>query len=81
GPLAGAIMADMGADVIKIEKPDGGDHARSWGPPFIEGASIMFHVTNRNTRPASLDMKNADDIEKLKTLLRDADILIQNLRT
>ncbi|MGL4559251.1 MAG: CoA transferase, partial [Afipia sp.] len=81
GPLAGAIMADMGADVIKIEKPDGGDDARSWGPPFIEEASIMFHVTNRNKRSVTLDMKDAADIEKLKTLVRDADILIQNLRS
>lgn len=81
GPLAGAIMADMGADVIKIEKPDGGDDARSWGPPFIEEASIMFHVTNRNKRSVTLDMKNAADVEKLKLLVRDADILIQNLRS
>lgn len=81
GPLAGAIMADMGADVIKIEKPDGGDDARSWGPPFIEEASIMFHVTNRNKRSVTLDMKSAADIEKLKALVRDADILIQNLRS
>jgi len=81
GPHAGAIMADMGADVIKIEKPDGGDDARGWGPPFIEDSSIMFHVTNRNKRSVTLDMKNASDIEKLKTLVRDADILIQNLRS
>jgi formyl-CoA transferase len=81
GPLAGAIMADMGADVIKIEKPDGGDDARGWGPPFIEDASIMFHITNRNKRSVTLDMKDAADIEKLKTLVRDADILIQNLRS
>lgn len=81
GPLAGAIMADMGADVIKIEKPDGGDDARGWGPPFIEDASIMFHITNRNKRSVTLDMKNAADIEKLKNLVRDADILIQNLRS
>lgn len=81
GPLAGAIMADMGADVIKIEKPDGGDDARGWGPPFIEDASIMFHVTNRNKRSVVLDMKSAADVEKLKTLVRDADILIQNLRS
>lgn len=81
GPLAGAILADMGADVIKIEKPDGGDDARSWGPPFVEDASIMFHVTNRNKRSVTLDMKDAGDIEKLKALVRDADILIQNLRS
>jgi crotonobetainyl-CoA:carnitine CoA-transferase CaiB-like acyl-CoA transferase len=81
GPVAGAILADMGADVIKIEKPDGGDDARGWGPPFIEESSIMFHVTNRNKRSVTLDMKNAADVEKLKTLVRDADILIQNLRS
>lgn len=81
GPLAGAIMADMGADVIKIEKPDGGDDARGWGPPFIEDASVMFHITNRNKRSVTLDMKDAADIEKLKNLVRDADILIQNLRS
>jgi formyl-CoA transferase len=81
GPLAGAILADMGADVIKIEKPDGGDDARGWGPPFIEDASIMFHVTNRNKRSVTLDMKDAGDLEKLKALVRDADILIQNLRS
>ena len=40
GPLAGVILADMGADVIKVEKPDGGDDARGWGPPFVEGASL-----------------------------------------
>lgn len=81
GPVAGAIMADMGADVIKIEKPDGGDDARGWGPPFIDDSSIMFHVTNRNKRSVTLDMKSATDVEKLKTLVRDADILIQNLRS
>jgi crotonobetainyl-CoA:carnitine CoA-transferase CaiB-like acyl-CoA transferase len=81
GPLAGAILADMGADVIKIEKPDGGDDARGWGPPFIEDASIMFHVTNRNKRSVTLDMKSADGVAKLKELVRDADILIQNLRS
>ncbi|MBN8979968.1 MAG: CoA transferase [Rhizobiales bacterium] len=81
GPVAGAIMADMGADVIKVEKPDGGDDARGWGPPFIEDSSIMFHVTNRNKRSVTLDMKNSADVEKLKTLVRDADILIQNLRS
>lgn len=81
GPLAGAILADMGADVIKVEKPDGGDDARGWGPPFVEEASIMFHVTNRNKRSVTLDMKSADGVAKLKDLVRDADILIQNLRS
>ena len=50
GPLAGAILSDMGADVIKVEKPDGGDDARMWGPPFVDDYSLMFHSTNRNKR-------------------------------
>ena len=50
GPLAGSILADMGADVIKVEKPDGGDDARMWGPPFIDESSMMFHANNRNKR-------------------------------
>ena len=80
GPLAGSIMGDMGADVIKVEKHDGGDDARLWGPPFVDGDSVMFHATNRNKRSVALDIKNPDDVAKLKALARDADILIQNLR-
>jgi len=80
GPLAGVILADMGADVIKVEKPDGGDDARLWGPPFVDGDSIMFHSNNRGKRSITLDIKHPDDVAKLKVLARDADIVIQNLR-
>ena len=80
GPLAGAILADLGADVIKVEKPDGGDDARMWGPPFVDDSSMMFHSTNRNKRSVTVDIKNAAEVDKLKRLARDADILIQNLR-
>jgi formyl-CoA transferase len=80
GPLAGVILADMGADVIKVEKPDGGDDARLWGPPFVDGDSVMFHATNRGKRSVTLDIKSPADIETLKVLVREADILIQNLR-
>ncbi|QQS10819.1 MAG: CoA transferase [Rhodospirillales bacterium] len=80
GPLAGAILADMGADVIKVEKPDGGDDARLWGPPFVDGDSVMFHANNRGKRSVTLDIKSAADVAKLKALASDADILIQNLR-
>jgi formyl-CoA transferase len=80
GPLAGVIMADLGADVIKVEKPDGGDDARLWGPPFVDGDSVSFHSNNRAKRSVTLDIKSAVDVERLKTLVRDADILIQNLR-
>ena len=80
GPLAGGILADMGADVIKVEKHQGGDDARLWGPPFVDGDSVMFHATNRNKRSVALDIKDPHDIARLKSLVRDADILIQNLR-
>lgn len=82
GPLAGAIMADMGADVIKVEKPDGGDDARGWGPPFgPDGVtSLYFHGQNRNKRSVTLDLKTAEDVEALHHLCESADILIQNLR-
>jgi crotonobetainyl-CoA:carnitine CoA-transferase CaiB-like acyl-CoA transferase len=80
GPLAGVIMADMGAEVIKVEKPDGGDDARLWGPPFVGGDSVMFHNTNRGKKSVTLDIKDPADIAKLKKLAGEADILIQNLR-
>ncbi|MBP0462386.1 CoA transferase [Roseomonas sp. PWR1] len=82
GPLAGAIMADMGADVIKVEKPDGGDDARGWGPPFgPDGVtSLYFHGQNRNKRGITLDLKKAEDVEALHRLCETADILVQNLR-
>jgi crotonobetainyl-CoA:carnitine CoA-transferase CaiB-like acyl-CoA transferase len=82
GPLAGVIMADMGAEVIKVEKPDGGDDARAWGPPFgPDGAtSLYFHGQNRNKRSVTLDLKSPADIEALHRLVEGADILIQNLR-
>src|SRR6478735_485318 len=82
GPLAGVLLADMGADVIKIEKPDGGDDARIWGPPFgPDGVtSLYFYSQNRNKRSVALDLKAAADVEKLHRLCETADILIQNLR-
>jgi crotonobetainyl-CoA:carnitine CoA-transferase CaiB-like acyl-CoA transferase len=82
GPLAGVIMADMGADVIKIEKPEGGDDARIWGPPFGPDGktSLYFYSQNRNKRSVVLDLKLAVDVEKLHKLCETADILIQNLR-
>jgi crotonobetainyl-CoA:carnitine CoA-transferase CaiB-like acyl-CoA transferase len=81
GPMAGMILGDMGAEVIKIEKRDGGDDARAWGPPFIDGDSMLFHSMNRNKKSVTLDIKNPDDVAKLKRLVADADILIQNLRS
>ena len=80
GPLAGVVLAEMGADVIKVEKPDGGDDARTWGPPFHGEDSLYFHGQNRNKRSVTLDIKDPADIDALHTLTERADILIQNLR-
>jgi len=82
GPLAGVLFADMGADVIKIEKPDGGDDARIWGPPYgPDGVtSLYFYGQNRNKRSVTLDLKLAADVDTLHKLCETADVLIQNLR-
>ena len=84
GPLAGVILADLGADVVKVEKPDGGDDARAWGPPWgppVGGeTSLYFHSQNRNKRSVALDLKAPADVAALQRLAEGADILIQNLR-
>ena len=80
GPLAGVILADMGADVVKIEKPDGGDDARLWGPPFIDGDALFFHAMNRNKKSVTIDITKAADVTRLKKMVLDADVVIQNLR-
>ncbi|MCA8929847.1 MAG: CoA transferase [Alphaproteobacteria bacterium] len=80
GPLSGVILADLGADVVKIEKPNGGDDARLWGVMATEDASLMFNATNRSKKSVVLDLKAKDDLDKLYALIRAADICIQNLR-
>lgn len=80
GPFAGEILADLGATVIKVEKPDGGDDARRWGPPVSSDASAAFHAMNRNKLSVVLDLKQAEDRQKLEKLLSESDMLIHNLR-
>ena len=80
GPLAGAIMADLGADVIKIERPETGDDARAWGPPFVEDTALPFHNMNRNKRSAVVDFKDPKDMERLYQLIQESDIFLHNLR-
>lgn len=80
GPYAGAILAALGADVVKIERPEGGDDARGWGPPFYQGTSSTFHAMNRDKRSVALDLKDIASITWLKDYLRECDVLVQNLR-
>lgn len=84
GPYSSMMLADAGADVIKVERPGGGDDSRGWGPPFVgEGAdreSGYFLSVNRSKRSVTLDLKDEDDLARLRTLLIDADVLIENFR-
>ncbi|HSW20955.1 MAG TPA: CoA transferase [Ramlibacter sp.] len=79
GPYCGMLLADMGADVVKVENPDGGDTLRSW-PPINEGYSENFASLNRNKRSVTLDLKDAQDVEVFRRLVRDAQVLIENNR-
>jgi crotonobetainyl-CoA:carnitine CoA-transferase CaiB-like acyl-CoA transferase len=79
GPYAGEVLATLGADVVKIERPEG-DDARGWGPPFHQGAAAIFQTVNRNKRSVTLDLKDGDAIHWLKCYLAEADVLIHNLR-
>ncbi len=79
-PFAGQIFGDLGAEVIKVEKV-GGDEARKWGPPFWEGASATFQPLNRNKKSVVCDLRNAEQVARLKSLIFErADVVLQNLR-
>jgi len=79
GPYCGMLLADMGADVIKVERPDTGDSLRSW-PPISDGYSENFASLNRNKRSVTLNLKDPKDLEKAIQLASSADILIENNR-
>jgi formyl-CoA transferase len=80
GPYASAILADLGADVVKVEKPDGGDDARHMGAAFKDGASLHYLEINRNKASVTIDLKTPAGVEQLHKLLETADILIHNMR-
>ncbi|KWT98746.1 MULTISPECIES: CoA transferase [unclassified Variovorax] len=79
GPYCGMLLADMGADVVKVENPDGGDTLRSW-PPINEGFSENFASLNRNKRSVTLNLKEPADVMLLRRLAQDAQVLIENNR-
>jgi crotonobetainyl-CoA:carnitine CoA-transferase CaiB-like acyl-CoA transferase len=80
GPFCGALLGDMGADVIKVEDTKTGDELRTW-PPHKEGESPGFLVNNRNKRGIAVNMKAPEGVEVIRRLARDADVLIENFRT
>ncbi|MDR6670510.1 CaiB/BaiF CoA-transferase family protein [Rhizobium sp. 1399] len=86
GPWAGQMLADLGADVIKVENPDGGDDTRQWGPPFVEGAdgenlsAAYYHSTNRGKRSITADLKSEEGQSLVRRLVATADVLIENFK-
>ncbi len=85
GPHAAMMLADLGARVIKVESPDGGDESRSWGPPFVgpddEPVSTYFLSANRNKESVTADLKSEAGKEFLTRLVARADVLMENFRT
>src|SRR5690349_14194758 len=86
GPWAGQVLADLGADVIKVESPDGGDDTRKWGPPFVmshDGENLSaayYHSCNRGKRSIAVDFSEPEGAETLKKLIATADVLIENFK-
>lgn len=88
GPWIGQTLSDLGAEVIKVESPDG-DDTRSWGPPFIERpdgrggmekVAAYFHAANRGKTSVTSDFSNSADLERVKALIADADVVIENFK-
>ena len=80
GPMCTMVLADMGADVIKVEKPNGGDDNRRMGPPFIKDWSAGFLAVNRNKRSLALDLRNEAGRSVFRRLVEEADVVVENFR-
>ena len=81
GPYCTQLLADLGADVIKVENPDGGDETRAWGPPFAEGGESAYYLSvNRGKRSVALDLKDERDRAAAAELCARADVVVENFR-
>src|SRR3970040_640903 len=80
GPFCTLLLADMGADVIKVERPDGGDDTRRMGPPFIAGESAAFLAMNRNKRSLALNLKTEEGKDLFRRLAGRGGALVENFR-
>ena len=79
GPYCAMMLGDLGAEVIKVERPETGDQARGWGPPFLESESAYFLSVNRNKRSIELNIKDPNDLSVLYGLIKEADVFITNI--
>lgn len=81
GPSGTWILGELGVEVWKVERPDGGDDARGWGPPFWDDTATVFHCLNRNKRSVTVDLKDPAQLAALRQrIVRQADVVLQNLR-
>ena len=80
GPLATATLADLGATVVKVERPGGGDDTRAWGPPFVDGTAAYFDAANRSKHGITLDLADPADAAAARELALRADVLVENFR-
>ncbi|MGF1550674.1 MAG: CaiB/BaiF CoA transferase family protein [Sphingomonadaceae bacterium] len=81
GPWAGQLLADLGAEVIKIERPGEGDDTRGWGPPFMaDGSAAYFHSCNRGKSSRAIDISQEEGQAEVRELVREADVLIENFK-
>lgn len=80
GPFATMSLAELGADVIKVESPDGGDETRAWGPPFVDESSAYFHAVNRGKRSVVLDLRTEQGRADVLRLAASADVVVENFR-
>ncbi|WFN93050.1 CaiB/BaiF CoA transferase family protein [Gordonia sihwensis] len=78
GPYATMLLADLGAEVVKIERPGSGDDTRSWGPPYAGGQATYFQAVNRNKSSLALDLRDADDLASARDLVARADVVVEN---
>ncbi|WP_339165618.1 CaiB/BaiF CoA-transferase family protein [Siminovitchia sp. FSL W7-1587] len=81
GPYCSMILGDLGAEVIKVEAPNGGDETRKWGPPFKKGVSAYYLCANRNKKSITVNLKTDEGIEIIKKLVGKSDVLINNFKT
>ena len=80
GPLATQILGDLGADVVKVERPGEGDDTRQWGPPFVGSDAAYYLSLNRNKRSVTVDLKTAEGVDAVRRLASGSDVLIENFR-
>jgi crotonobetainyl-CoA:carnitine CoA-transferase CaiB-like acyl-CoA transferase len=82
GPWAGQLLADLGAEVIKVERPGGGDDTRGWGPPFVEkdGSAAYFHSCNRGKTSVAIELDTPEGQAQVRSLAAEADVLIENFK-